>query len=336
MQNINQPPPYIKDLIIKFLEKEASPTEVEILEDWLKQDEKHRKQFDEINDTFQAAISLGRFTHQKTDHAWKKLSHKIKNNETEVKSITSLTSKTLWLKIAATVLVIVVAGIGLSKFFAGQKSTNSLAVVQNAVESKTKVILPDGSIVWLNVNSSVEYDADFGKHSRLVSLRGEAFFDVRKGKKDFIVRTDNLSIQVKGTRFNVNTDDLSGNEKTTLEEGHVVLQINGNKTLYEMIPGDQIAFNRTSNKVFLQKVNPSNYSAWKEAKLIFDNALLADIVKKLENRFKVTIAIDDAIAQRERLTMTIENESIDDVLEFIELSSRLHYRKEKNQIMIFE
>ena len=334
MQNINQPPPYIKDLIIKFLEKEASPTEVEILEDWLKQDEKHRKQFDEINDTFQAAISLGRFTHQKTDHAWKKLSHKI--NETEVKPITLSTSKTLWLKIAATVLVIVVAGIGLSKFFPLQKSTNSLAVVQNAAERKTKAILPDGSIVWLNVNSSVEYDADFGKHSRLVSLRGEAFFDVKKGKKDFIVRTDNLSIQVKGTRFNVNTDDLSGNEKTTLEEGHVVLQINGSKTLYEMIPGDQIAFNRTTNKVFLQKVNPSNYSAWKEAKLIFDNALLADIVKKLENRFKVTIAIDDAIAQRERLTMTIENETIDDVLEFIELSSRLHYRKEKNQIMIFE
>lgn len=336
MHNINQPPPYIKDLIIKFLEKEADPSEIEILEDWLKQDELHRKQFDEINDTFQAALSLGRFTHQKTDHAWEKLSQRIKQDEPEKDVVINGFSGRWLLKIAASVLIVLLAGMAAWYVIPQNDPSKNLAVVQNSIDSKTKLGLPDGSVIWLNTNSSIEYDADFGKSARHVTLRGEAFFDVKKGSKSFIVKTNNLSIEVKGTRFNVNTNDLLGNEKTTLEEGRVVLQINGTGTVYEMSPGDQLAFNRTTNEVILQKVNPSHYSAWKEEKLIFDNVLLADIIKKLENRYQVTISIDEAIAGRERLTMTIEHESIEEVLEFIELSSRLQFKKEKDHILIFE
>src|SRR5688572_5650720 len=130
MHNINQPPPYIKDLIIKFLEKEASPTEIEILEDWLKQDDLHRKQFDEINDTFQAALTLGRFAHQKTDNAWEKLSARLKQERTERNPVRNFPEYRV-LKIAASVLIVLAAGIGAWKLLVPRsENTKNLSVVQ--------------------------------------------------------------------------------------------------------------------------------------------------------------------------------------------------------------
>ena len=103
-----------------------------------------------------------------------------------------------------------------------------------------------------------------------------------------------------------------------------------------MKPGDQIMFNAESKNVVLKKVNPALFSAWKEDYLHFENTLLSDIVLKLENRYKVNITIDDALAHKEWITMTIENESIEEVLELIKLSSSLQYTIKDNQITIYE
>jgi len=103
-----------------------------------------------------------------------------------------------------------------------------------------------------------------------------------------------------------------------------------------MQPGDQIIFNAQSKKVVLKKVNPSHYTAWKEDYVHFENNSLDDIVLRLENRYKVNITIDAALAQKESITMTIENESIEEVLELIKLSSSLQYTIKDKQITIYE
>jgi ferric-dicitrate binding protein FerR (iron transport regulator) len=166
-------------------------------------------------------------------------------------------------------------------------------------------------------------------------LTGEAFFDVRKNEKqNFIVKTAQLSVRVKGTRFNVRA--YEGEEsKTTLEEGEVELFLPDEK-VYQMAPGDQITVNDKERKVIVEKVNPANYSAWKEEEIIFDNTPLSEIILKLENRYKVDIDINDVIANRERLTMTIHQESMEEILEMIQLSSRLKWKKINNKILIYE
>jgi len=336
MDSHDSTPQHIRTIITKFLQKEASDEELSLLKEWLEADEKNILQFEGINDTFQSVVTVTKLNAGKSDHGWKKLRQRI-DLEKGAKVVPFQRKYSFPIKIAASVALVLSSYFILRNVLSKSESTQYKPIlVQNSKGNKTSLVLPDSSIVFLNANSTLEYSDDFGTNSRDVKLNGEAFFDVRKGKHDFVVTTNNLSIQVKGTKFNVSSTDLDGTEKTTLEEGHVVLQIKGKANVYDMKPGDQIMFNAQSKKVTLKKVNPTNFSAWKEDHIHFENALLYDIAIKLENRYKVNITIDEELARRESITMTIENEPIEEVLELIKLSSRLQYKIKDNQITIYE
>ena len=196
--------------------------------------------------------------------------------------------------------------------------------------------MPDSSTVWLNANSTLEYTNEFGNTTREVTLKGEAFFDVKKDHKAFIVKTDKIQVHVKGTRFNVEAYKKNATVKTTLEEGKVELHVDGSDKFFTMTPGDQIILNTQLNDVVVKKVNPLDVSAWKEDRLVFDNTPLSEVIAKLENRYKVNIKIDSKQALRERLSMTIEQEDIEEVLDLIKLSSRLQIKMEGNEIVLYE
>lgn len=327
----------IRNLIIKFLQKETSDEEIKELKAWLREDEVHRKYFDEINDTFQASVTMGRINSEKINTAWKNLAQRIDLNEQlEVKrSISLFKARNLYKLAAAISGIVLIAYLSWHQFASGPHDNNR-AIVYQSKKLNTRITLPDSSVVWLNTNSTLEYPSTFGTGSREVDLKGEAFFDVKKGKGDFIVNTEKLSVYVKGTKFNVRAYANESDVKTTLQEGKVELKVRGDWEVYTMKPGDQITFNSARKEVIIHEVDPSDYSAWKEDRLVFDNTPLAEIIQKLENRYRVTITVDEVIANRERLTMTIENETLDEVLEFIQLSSRLKYTRMKNHVTIYE
>jgi transmembrane sensor len=335
---MNQPTQHIQDLIARFLKKEATDKDLLDLQQWLNEDRKHHQYFDKVNEDFQATTTLRQFTPKKITQSWRQLETRIENEKIkhfQTDSIFSPYRKIL--RIAASFSMLAIASLGIWKFVLDKNSKESSpsTVVYNSEKRNSRLILPDSTSVWLNANSSIEYAANFNE-KREVLLKGEAFFDVRKKQKqNFIVKTSYLSIQVKGTRFNVQAYG-SDNENATLEEGAIELTIKGEPHTYSMIPGDQITINKTEQTVTRKKVNPTNFTAWKEDKIVFDNALLKDIILKLENRYHVHITIDDKIALRERLSMTIESEPIEDILEMIQLSSDLNYKIEKEIIVIYE
>ncbi|MFZ6009449.1 MAG: FecR family protein [Bacteroidota bacterium] len=334
---MNHPDKHIKELIARFLDRTASEADLSELKAWLGENEINKKYFDEINEAFQANTILGNFNPEKVDSAWQKFSERM--GEDIGKPAARMISRTYYnfLRIAASISILLLASFGLWKYLQHDSTDSSRKViVYNPQGRNTHIMLPDSTSVWLNTNSTLEYNSDFEKGKREVVLKGEAFFDVRKKQRqNFIVKTDHISIQVKGTRFNVRAYD-GQDENTTLEEGKVELTVHGAKKKYNMTPGDQITVTNKQHKVTMKKVDPSDFSAWKEDKLVFDNALLADIIVKLENRFKVKIIVSETIAQRERLTMTITNETIEEILELIQLSSHLNYKKEKDRIIIYE
>jgi ferric-dicitrate binding protein FerR (iron transport regulator) len=323
----------IKEIILRFLEGIAVEEEIVILRKWLRENEAHRKYFDEINNTYQASVALNRFNHPMVDEGWAKIESVIKNKP--VRQLIRRGTTHLILKIAASICVFAVVGVLL---FKSQRFdiNNGGTIVRNSHQNNTRIVLPDGSTVWLNASSTIEYTPDFGDASRTVLLKGEAFFDVKKDSKPFIVKTEDMQIRVKGTRFNVEAYKKEGTIKTTLEEGKVELHVERSNEFFTMDPGDQIILNTNSNHVTVQKVNPTNFSAWKEEKLIFDNTPLLEIAAKLENRYKVKITIKSTKAKRELLSMTIEQEDIEDVLEMIRLSSKLRIKKERNEIILYE
>jgi len=325
----------IKEIIFRFLEGIATEKEIVTLHKWLRENEANRKYFDEVNNTYQASVTLNRFNHRMVDDDWAKLTNRIGEAKTH-QLPKRKASLLVLLKVAASICVLVIAGALLFNYFENNDVQKQGTIVRNSNNNNTRIVLPDGSTVWLNANSTIEYSPDFGQSLREVALKGEAFFDVKKDGKAFIVKTDNMQVHVKGTRFNVEAYKKNGTVKTTLEEGKVELHVDGNDKFFTMIPGDQLILNTKLNDVTVQKVDPTNFSAWKEEKLIFDNVPLSEIATKLENRYKVKITIKSAKAKRELLTMTIEQEDIEEVLEMIKLSSKLRVKMESNEIILYE
>jgi len=327
---------HIKEIISRFLEGAASEEDIVLLKKWLEEDAANRVYFDEVNNAYQASITLKRYSRRKIDDDWNKVSEKINLESGQGRVRRYYFMQPAFIKMAASICLVIGSSILLLTYFFHGFGANNRTIVVNAQQGNRRVVLPDGSLVWLNANSIIEYPHTFGNSSREVNLTGEAFFEVRKGSKPFIVKTEIIQIHVKGTKFNVQAyqDDLS--VKTTLEEGKVELHIKGEKSFLVMHPGDQIIVNSSLDKVTRTKVDPSNYSAWKEEQLHFENAPLREIISKLENKYRVQIVATDAVDTHERFSMTIEQESIDEVLDLIQLASRLKARKEGNKILLYQ
>ena len=336
MTPIDPTPDPIKDIITRFLEGAASEQEVAILWGWLEESQANRQYFDEVNNAFQVSVTLSRFNQQKVDKAWNALAQRI-DPEKKGRTFSFSTPVLSPLKIAASVFLVAVSCFIIMQLISKDGITGrNVTLVRNAEGNNTRILLPDGSLVWLNTNSTLEYPPSFGNSSRIVTLKGEAFFDVKKAGTPFIVQTERLQVFVMGTKFNVQAYKNDPDLKTTLEEGKIQLRVKGEEQFYLMKPGDQITLNTAVHKITLKKVNPSNFTAWKEDELVFDNTELGEIAAKLENRYKVRLSVDSVLAKRERLTMTIEHESLEEVLDMIRISSHLKVRTEDGKIILYE
>lgn len=331
---MNQPNPHEARLILRFLKKEATEQELLELKAWLAQDEEHARYFDLINTQFQKEAVDARLTPEHLAQSWQKLSAKIENSKTSGRIVTLLRSNLV--RIAATISI---AALAIWQLAPDRKhepmASSDDRIILTSTSRNAPTILPDSTLVWLNANSTIEYTSTFSQ-KREVTLKGEGFFDVRKkGSQPFVVKTTLFSIEVKGTRFNVQAYEAEY-ENATLEEGSIELKLHGEAESYAMKPGDQITINNVKQTIERKKVDPYNFTAWKEEKLVFDNTRLSDIILKIENRYKVKISIDESLAFRERMTMTIEHEPIEEIMEMIHLSSQLNYKIENETIVIYE
>ena len=206
--------------------------------------------------------------------------------------------------------------------FAMQKITNPSGV-------RSQVILPDGSNVWLNAESTITFKVPFDKKSRDVSLTGEAYFDVQKNPGvPFVVSTGVVNVRVLGTKFNYRAFENEKNIEIVLAEGKVSFNTDGEKRENEVImnPGDRAVFDKTSNHTKVTNENIEKYIAWHTGKLIFDETLMPEVAVQIGRWFGVDVVIADSKINNYRITTTFENESLHQVLELLRLSSPLEIK----------
>lgn len=196
--------------------------------------------------------------------------------------------------------------------------------------SVSEMILPDGTVIFLNADSRIRYSVEGENGVREVFLTGEAWFDVAKNqKKDFIVHTSFYKVKVTGTQFNIKAYENDNEVITTLEEGQVIIQSSENIKLAEDIvlkPGEQAVLSKSSKEFTIKNVNTKWYTSWKDNKLIFINTSLEELVVLLERRYGVEIDV----VNREILDLhfdgTIKNESIIEILEIIKKTLPINYK----------
>ncbi|MDR1644398.1 MAG: DUF4974 domain-containing protein [Tannerellaceae bacterium] len=202
--------------------------------------------------------------------------------------------------------------------------------------AKTCITLPDSSIVWLNSMASLRYPQQFTGTSRLVELKGEALFDIRKDTvSPFVVSTDGMHIEVTGTVFNVYSGLTPGLcTEVTLIKGSVSLYKDGNDAPPTVLmPNQQALFDKESGNIRVARVNASAYSSWVTRKFIFDRTSMEDIARELGRAFNVKIHIhNDSIRNMQINAHFTHGETLDKILSILQIPANYAYRKEGGDI----
>ena len=204
--------------------------------------------------------------------------------------------------------------------------------------SISEVILPDGSHVFLNSGTTLKYSVGDSIGNREIFLNGEAWFQVAKMKsRPFLVHTNSYDVLVTGTTFNVKAYSEEKEVVTTLVEGSVEVDRPGEKTSESktiLKQGQQLVYNKASDKLSVGEVNTRMYTSWKDNKLVFVNMKLKDLETLLERRYGVDIVIVDQDIMNYHYDGTFKNETILEVLEILKHTLPVEYKIVGQNIVI--
>lgn len=207
---------------------------------------------------------------------------------------------------------------------------------------KKNVVLPDGTKVWLNVNSVLNYSSDYGKHVRDVKLTGEGYFDVVKNAdKPFIIHTANMDIKVLGTAFNVKCYPGERTTETSLIHGSIEVTLKDRQEKMMLKPSEKLVVKEESAtdkqgtsiaRVQVQKLNlslshlsiyPKDSSvvetAWLQNRLVFSSETFEEIALKMERWYSVKIIFEDEKIKKIKMTGSLEKETLSEALNALQL-----------------
>ena len=189
----------------------------------------------------------------------------------------------------------------------------------------TRIVLPDSSKVWLNAGSSLRYPSRFTKKERNVRLSGEGYFEVQSDKKHpFYVSLDNgIKVKAYGTKFNINAYKEEQMMETTLESGSVDI-ISDSRTI-PLKPSEQVCYNKANGHFTTGTVNIEEKTAWKEGKLIFRNATLEEVVKKLSRKYGIDIVLHRESRKDYKFRATFSSENITQVLDYLRMAAPISW-----------
>lgn len=200
---------------------------------------------------------------------------------------------------------------------------------------KTHFFLPDSSEVWLNSASAIRFPNVFAQAGRMVELEGEAYIKVAKDKaRPFTVKAGSLNVVALGTAFNICAYPGDNKISATLEEGKVEITNNlvGGKG-YMLSPGEQIDYYSDSRKSYTSRVKVGDVIAWKEGKLVFNEAPFSEVVTRLGRWFNADIQLDGSTLGRYHYTATFTDENLIQVLELLKLTAPIDYSSKSREIL---
>lgn len=209
-------------------------------------------------------------------------------------------------------------------------------IVQTDNSDRSFTQLPDGSRIWLNKGTKIEYNQLFGIRNRNVLLNGEAYFEVAKNKKlAFVVKTKSIDVTALGTSFNVNAYDDGNEVTTTLYTGKVNVQstLTGYKTILN--PFEVAVFSKTKDKITTYVFTGPDKPVWMEPEFRFDMLPLIDITKQLEHNYNVVFVYRNQKIKHLKFSGTFDrDEKLDEILRVIKINTNIDYVIKNDSIII--
>ncbi len=328
----------IDDLIVKLLDRQITSKEEEELHAWVSKAEENRRYFVEMQYFWNAVTVRDKATFN-SEAAFKRFKARvaIHNHVVDRKLHFRLFPA---LRYAAIIILAFALG-GLSYYFVNNR------IIQNDTKqysiyvpygAKTRVELPDKSVVWLNAGSSLHYKQNFGQKNRDVSLVGEGYFEItHDSSMPFTVNTNQASVRDLGTKFDVKAYPEDKNLVVTLLSGSIRLKTNYKPNKPLILKPDQSAIiDKEQHDLVVKQVDASKVVAWTKGKIIFDEVLFGNIVRQLEREYNVTIKVKDPQLNNLRFFGEFRStQSIEEIFNIMTANNEFHYTMNNNVITVY-
>jgi hypothetical protein len=199
-----------------------------------------------------------------------------------------------------------------------------------------RLVLADGSKVWLNAASELKYPVNFSGSERKVTIEGEAYFEIAKNKdKPFIVHTKGYDVEVLGTSFNIMAYNNEQQIATTLDEGAVKITRAGNKNSIYLSPGQQAILHENSTRIKIADVDTYQYTSWKDGLFVFKSEPLGSISRKISKWYNCEIQFEDSEIKNTKFTGTLRRDiDLDKLLDIISQTCQIDFSVNENKVII--
>lgn len=300
----------IRELSIRYFEGCISRADENELSAYIEQRVEHRLQFRQ----WEKEWLLTQVSTEETNREWGRLQSRVRTREAVAPILPKHTA--FWRKaaaVAAIVLITVGTMIGIQTVKDAMQA-ETYFVFEAPYGEKSKMILSDGTVVWLNAGSTLTYSNQFNTHNRNVKLLGEAYFEVTRNEgATFTVQTCGYDVVVKGTKFNISAYPDDWFVTTTLLEGQVELH-DGSRCL-ALSSGECVSLDTQSGVYHRSRVNAAQSIAWSENRIEFDNITLKELAAKLSRQYDVHIRLDSEMIGEKRFRISLRNqETISEVM----------------------
>ncbi|MDR2918751.1 MAG: DUF4974 domain-containing protein [Tannerella sp.] len=307
--------------IFDYLENNLPTEEKRAFEQNLKESPELQKELEEIRFIWQTSSELMQHKRVNTERNWDKLSRRISFNRYKNKTLR-------YTRNAAAILLIPFLIISYVLFHQVKKQGNietEQVELTSAHGLVSKIILPDGSDVWLNSGSTIIYPQYFTENKRQVFLSGEAYFKVKadKSKRFEVITEAGLMVSAFGTEFNVFAYKEEQTIEATLVSGNIEVTADNSSEPQVLIPGQQVIFEKENKNLDVTDVNLAVKTAWKDGKMIFRRAGMKEIIQRLSRRFNVNIYLENKELYDYTYSATFTTESLHEILNLLEKSAPL-------------
>jgi len=312
---------YNESYIFSYLQGNLSADEKRDFELELQHSPELKKKFDEIARIYTLSENLIQQREINTQAAWSQLYRRITRGKT---------MHAIWNFTRTAAAILLPLFLMYQYFLLPEINRNKIQqtiTVTSAPGMVTKTVLPDGSEVWLNAESSLTYPVKFTHKTRTVKLAGEAYFKVSSDKKHRfdVITPHRITVSAYGTEFNVNSYTSANRYEVTLAKGRVDVSSGVSKRIETLAPGEKAIVEAINGNMKVVSADTYAETAWKDGKMVFRRERFETITEKLSRKFGVNIQLESEKLREYTFTATFTDESLDEILYLLTRSTPITY-----------
>lgn len=311
-----------ESLLLRYITGEVTQEENLLVKEWSRKDIANEELLIQLARIYYAQRTQQRIKNRDAEAAFRIVNNKIKRK-----------GRRLFLQQVGVAASLIIGILGIGSFIFQYSDLResflpSMITVESNDNSRTRLVLPDGTEVCLNSGSSITYPSRYTDGERNVTLSGEAYFKVTHNKeKPFIVNALNKKYKVKvlGTEFNMQAYRDDNVIQTTLIVGSVQVDIQGKNTKTVLLPSQKAIYSVQNNELAVVTANTDRETDWMYSRLVFKKTPMPEVLARLSRFYKVEFDVRNKIIDTYTFTGTFEDKPLYQVLDYMKISSQIDY-----------